>query len=385
MLILTELELYTPRQVIPDAVLVIEGQRIVRGGPAAGLGSIPPSARHLRLPGRRALPGFIDVHTHGLLGKDVFSTELDDVIRLLPRFGVTSFLATTVTLPMEDVLARLRAMDRILQAPPAGARCLGIHLEGNFLSPKRTGMANAAWCQPLTPESFESLQAASGGRIKMVTFAPEEGRAMEMIPYLLERGIIPSLGHSDATYEQAAEAVRLGLAHATHTFNAMSPLHQRAPGVVGAVLALPQITAQLIADGHHVHPGAMRLLLNAKGADGVCLVSDSAPFAALPDGTYPWEGYTLIVKDGTCRLPDGTLAGAHTLLDTGFRTLVGILGLPPSEAAICACEVPARTLGLLGCKGQLLPGCDADLVLLDEDWQVEMTIAGGEIVYRRGG
>ena len=383
MLILTELELYTPRQVIPDAMLVIEGDRIMHAGPANGV-PIPRHAQHLRLPGRRALPGFIDLHTHGLLGKDAFGAELDEVVRLLPRFGVTSFLATTVTLPMDNVLARLRAMDRVLQDPPAGARCLGIHVEGNFLSPKRTGMANAAWCQPLTPEKFESLQEAAGGRIKMVTFAPEEGCAMEMVTYLLKRGIVPSLGHSDATYEQAAEAVHLGLSHATHTFNAMSPLHHRKPGVVGAVLTFPQVTAQLIADGHHVHPGAMRLLLNAKGADGVCLVSDSAPFAALPDGTYPWEGYMLIIKDGTCRLPDGTLAGAHALLDTGFRTLVGTLGLPPSDAAVCAAEVPARTLGLFGHKGQLLPGCEADIVLLDEAWQVEMTITGGEIVYRRG-
>jgi N-acetylglucosamine-6-phosphate deacetylase len=243
---------------------------------------------------------------------------------------------------------------------------------------------------------FASLQAASGGFIRMVTFAPEEGASMQLIPWLLEQGIVPSIGHSNATYEQAAEAVRLGLRHATHTFNAMTPLHHRAPGVVGAVLAFPQVTAQLIADGHHVHPGAMRLLLNAKGLDGVCLVSDSAPFAGLPEGTYPWEGYTLIVMDGTCRLPDGTLAGAHAQLDTGFRNLVDLVGLSPAEAAVCATEVPARSLNISppgegmgvkagvrasGCKGRLLPGCDADVVVMDGMNQVEMSIVGGKIVY----
>jgi N-acetylglucosamine-6-phosphate deacetylase len=287
-------------------------------------------------------------------------------------------------MPMDAVLARLREMDRVLQNPPSGAHCLGIHIEGNFLAPTRTGMANPDWCQPLTPEIFESLQQAAGGRIKMITFAPEEGNAREMIPYLLERNIVPSIGHSDASYEQAAEAIHLGVSHATHTFNAMSPFQHRAPGVVGAVLNSPQVTAQLIADGHHVHPGAMRLLLNAKSVDGVCLVSDSAPFAALPDGTYPWEVYTLIVKDGTCRLPNGTLAGAHALLDTGIRTLVQTLGLSPTEAAVCVTEVPARTLGLLGQKGQLLPGTDADIVIFDEAWEVEMTFVGGEKVYQRG-
>jgi N-acetylglucosamine-6-phosphate deacetylase len=383
MFILTGLDLHSSRQTLSDGTIVIEDNKIIRAGPTTGH-SLPRDAQLLILPGRHALPGLIDVHTHGLLGKDAFSAELADVIRLLPRFGVTSFLATTVTMPMEDVFTRLREMDRVLQNPPPGAHCLGIHIEGNFLSPKRTGMANPNWCQPLTPQLFEFLQQAADGRIRMVTFAPEEGNAQEMIPYLLQRGIVPSIGHSDASYEQAAEVIRLGVSHATHTFNAMSPFHHRAPGVVGAVLAFPQITAQLIADGHHVHPGAMRLLLNAKSVDGVCLVSDSAPFAALPDGTYPWEGYTLIVKNGTCRLPDGTLAGAHALLDTGFRTLVQTLGLSPAEAIICATEVPARTLGLLGQKGQLLPGTDADIVIFDEAWEVEMTFVGGEMVYQRG-
>ena len=382
MLILSGLELYTPRQVIPDAVLVMEAGRIVRAGPVTEA-DFTHGVPGLHLPGRRVFPGLIDVHTHGLLGRDAFSTELAEVIQLLPRFGVTSFLATTVTLPMDDVLARLHQMVRVLQDPPVGARCLGIHVEGNFLSPKRTGMANATWCQPLTPEIFETLQEAAGGNIKMITFAPEEGSALEMIPYLLEREIIPSLGHSDATYEQAAQAIHLGISHVTHTFNAMSPLHQRAPGVVGATLNYPQVTAQLIADGHHVHPGAMRLLFNTKGIDGVCLVSDSSPLAGLADGTYPWEGYTLIVKDGTCRLPGGTLAGSHALLDTGFRNLIETMGLPPGEAAVCATEVPARSLGLLGHKGQLLPGGEADCTVFDESWQVEMAVVGGEIVYKR--
>ena len=379
MLALTEIEVYTPRQVFADAVLLIDGDKIAACWPAAGV-PLPDAARGLSLSSRKAFPGLIDLHTHGLLGRDAFSTELAEVIRLLPRFGVTCFLATTVTLPLDDVHTRLREMAEVLRHPPKGARCPGIHLEGNFLSPKRIGMANAAWTQPLTREIFESLQEAAGGLITIVTFAPEEGTAMQMIPNLLDRGVIPAIGHSDATYEQAAEAIRLGLNHATHTFNAMPPFHHRAPGVIGAVMAFPQVSAELIADGHHVHPGAMRALLNAKGPQGVCLVSDSAPCAALPDGEYPWEAYTLIIKDGTCRLPNGTLAGAHALMDTGFRNLISRLGLSPSEASICASEVPARRLGLESHKGRLLPGYDADVVVMDEEFQVEMTIVDGEIV-----
>jgi N-acetylglucosamine-6-phosphate deacetylase len=158
------------------------------------------------------------------------------------------------------------------------------------------------------------------------------------------------------------------------------------------VLAFPQIIAQLIADGHHVHTGAMRALLNAKSVEGVCLVSDSAPFAGLPAGQYEWEGYTVILDGHTCRTPEGNLAGAYALIDTGFRTLIHSLGLTPSEASICSSEVPARVLGLpplpkgerLGvrAKGRLLPGCDADVVVVDGEFRVEMTIVGGEIFYQ---
>lgn len=392
MLALTELELYTPRQVFPNGTLLLDGDKIVTAGPDAGL-PIPRQARRLSLPGRKAFPGFIDLHTHGLLGKDAFSRDLAEVIRLLPRFGVTSFLATTVTLPMPETYARLKEMAEVLKAPPSGANCLGIHLEGPHLSPKRTGMAKPNWTRPLTREEFDSLQEAAAGHIKMITFAPEEGDSLKLIPYLLEQGVVASIGHSDAPYELVAEAVNLGLGHATHTFNAMPPFHHREPGVIGAVLAFPEITAQLIADGHHVHPGAMRALLNAKGSERVCLVSDSAPFAGLPAGKYEWEGYTVIIDGQTCRTPQGNLAGAYALLDTGFRTLIQSLGLTPSEAAICASEVPARALGfsplpagegpgVRSHKGRLLPGYDADVVVLDEDYQVEMTIVGGEIVYQ---
>ncbi len=380
MLVLTDIELYTPRQVISDAVLVIDKDKVIAAGPRSRV-PLPHAAKILNMHGKKALPGFMDIHTHGLLGKDAFSAELADVIQMLPRFGVTSFLATTFTLPMKDVYPRLQQMSEVLKDPPEGAECLGIHIEGNFLSPARTGMANPAWCESLTRTRFNSLQKAAGGHIKMVTFAPEEGQAMRLIPWLLEQSIIPSIGHSDATYEQTAEAVHLGLGLSTHTFNAMSPLHHRSPGVVGAVLAFPQITAQLIADGHHIHAGAMRALINAKGSTGVCLISDSAPFAALPEGTYQWEGYTLIVKDGTCRLPDGTLAGAYTLSDTGFRNLLDLVGLTPSEASVCSSEVPANTLHLSDRKGCLLAGHDADVIILDHGWKVNSTIRGERVLW----
>lgn len=381
MIALTEIELYTPYQVLPRATLLIEGSQ-VRACGATGEVAIPQDAEILALPGLKAFPGFIDLHIHGLLGNDAMGADLAEVIRALPRFGVTSFLATTVTLPIEEVYARLEAMAAVLEDPPLGATCLGIHLEGPHLSPKRAGMATAAWFHSLTWEEFEAMQGAAHGHIRMITFAPEEADSMRLIPTLRKHGVIPAIGHSDATYEQVAEAVKLGLAHASHTFNAMSPFHHRAPGVVGAVMAFPEITAELIADGHHVHPGAMRALFNAKGVEGVCLISDASPFAALPDGEYRWKEYTILIREGTSRLPDSTLAGAHALMDTGFRHLIQLVGLTPSQASVCASFVPARVLGLTERKGRLEAGFDADIVLLDEEYRPRLTMIGERILWR---
>jgi N-acetylglucosamine-6-phosphate deacetylase len=329
----------------------------------------------------QAFPGIFDLHTHGLLGYHAFGPGLAEVIRRLPRYGVTSFLATTVTLPLAQVKRKLAEMAQVLADPPTGARCLGIHLEGPHISPNRTGLANPAWTLPLTRSGFDELQEAASGYIKMITFAPEQGEALHLIPYLLEQGVIPSIGHSDANYEQVAEARELGLRHATHTFNAMKPFHHRAPGVIGAVMAYPEITAELIADGHHVHAGAMRALFNAKGAQGICLVSDSAPFAGLPPGEYMWEGYSITVDGNTCRTPEGHLAGSYALLDASLRNLVELVGLTPNEAVTCASVVPAREMGMEDRKGRLLAGYDADLVIVDRFFNVHMVIGEGRILY----
>lgn len=380
MIALTGIDLYTPRQLISDAVLLIEGEKIYAVGSGDEV-AVPPKATVIPLSGKKVFPGFIDLHTHGLLGLDAMSADLASVIQQFPRYGVTSFMATTITLPMEEIYTRLQFMAEVLADPPAGATCLGIHLEGPHLSTRRPGMATAEWFHALDRAEFDSLQQAACGNIHMITFAPEEGKAMDLIPYLISQKVIPVIGHSDASYEQVELAVSLGLAHATHTFNAMNPFHHRAPGVIGAVMALDPLVAELIVDGYHVHPGAMKALLKAKGVDGVCLVSDSAPFAALPDGEYIWKDYTLVIQDGTCRLPDGTLAGAHALMDSGFRNLIRLVGLSPSQAAICASEVPAHAIGLGKSKGQLLPGYDADLVVMDESYSPCLTMVSGRIAW----
>ncbi|MCK5054935.1 MAG: N-acetylglucosamine-6-phosphate deacetylase [Anaerolineales bacterium] len=382
MVALTNVRILTPLEVIEQGAVVIDSGKISFCGSMQDA-DIPEDMDRLDLTGRIIMPGMIDVHIHGLLGHLAMGEGLSEVIRALPRFGVTSFLATTVTLPEDRILSALKKMKAILEAPPPGAQCLGIHIEGPHLSPKRPGMANPDWFIPLTLDNLREYQLAAGGHIRMITFAPEVSGALNLIPEVLQMGIVPVIGHSDATYEIVEEAVRLGLAHATHTYNAMRPLHHRDPGVVGAVLALPEIVAELIADGHHVHPGAMRVLFNAKGVEGVCLISDAAPFAELPEGTYKWDSYEIIVNGGTCRSPEGILAGAYRLLDHGFRTLIRHVGLKPEQAATSTSLVPARALGIENQKGALLPGMDADIVVLDRNYEVELTFIEGNVAWAK--
>ncbi len=371
---------YTPVEVIAPGVVLIEGNTIMAVG-AAGVTPVPPEAELIEADGMAVVPGLIDVHMHGLMGHDGMGPGLAHVIRALPAFGVTAFLATTLTLPRDETLASLKTMAAVLDTPPPGAQCLGIHLEGPFLSPARPGMATSDWFEPLTWDRFQTFQQTARGHIRMLTFAPEIGEAMACIPRLVEAGVVPVIGHSDATFEQVAQAVQLGLSHATHTFNAMRPLHHREPGVVGAVMYFDDIVAELIADGVHVHPAVMAILLRVKGLEHVALVSDAAPLAGLPDGDYEWEHKPVFVRDGSCRLADGTIAGAHALLDTGVRNLVRLVGLPLEQALVPATRVPAGVLRLR--KGRLSPGYDADVVLLDEALQPVLTIVGGEEVFRR--
>jgi N-acetylglucosamine-6-phosphate deacetylase len=373
---------YTPSEKIDSGAVLISGNKILSAGLANKI-NIPPDARIFDAQGMSIAPGLVDVHTHGLMGHDNMGTGLAEVIRALPAYGVTSFMATTLTLPRSEVVEALETMSEILSSPPPGANCLGIHLEGPHLSPKRPGMATADWVYPLSVDDFQALQKAADGYIKMITFAPEDGNAMETIPVLLAGGVVPVLGHSDATFQQVEQAVRLGLNHATHTYNAMRPLQHREPGAVGGVMYFDEIYAELIGDGVHVHPAAMQILLRVKGLDKVVLISDSAPLAGLPDGEYEWEHKPVLVRQGRCVLPDGTLAGAHELLDTGVRNLVKLLGLPLEKALVPATRTAADSVGARH-KGRIEPGCDADIVILDSEIRPFATFIGGQLVYQRG-
>ncbi len=373
--------LFTPQLVAEDGVVLIEDRRIVAVGPT-DMVAIPPDCEVIDVGGRTIVPGLVDVHIHGLLGYSCMGSEVADVAAALPRFGVTAFCATTITAPVDTVLEALDEMAAAIEQRPRGARILGIHIEGPHLSPRRPGMAKADLQHPLTWEEFARMQKAARGHINMITFAPEEGEAARLIPRLLAEGVVPVLGHSDATFEQVSQWVKLGLSHVTHAFNAMRGFHHREPGTLGAVLLHDALVAQLIADGHHVHPGAMALLWKLKGPSRVALISDAIPYAGMPPGEYAWEGYRLILDGQTSRLPDGTLAGAVTLLNQNIQTLVERVGVPFADALTAATHTPASALGYGTRLGRLAPGYAADLAILEADGRAWQTWVNGEVVFQ---
>jgi N-acetylglucosamine-6-phosphate deacetylase len=372
--------LFTPEEEIGNGAILVEHGKISAVGPRQAL-SVPEETEFLKFPGCSILPGLIDLHLHGLRGFDVSGEGLSQVISALPEYGVTSFLPTTYARPRKEIVRALEIMVSILSAAPPGAQPLGIHMEGPWLSPAQPGMADPRHFYPLTQEDIATFQKIAGGQIRMVTFAPEEGQALLVIPWLVQNGIIPTAGHTDADYETIRQAAALGLNHATHTFNAMRGLHHREPGALGAILDSNEIVGQLIGDGQHVHPTVMRLMIRIKGADRIALVSDATPPAGSPPGVYTWLGYNLHHDGQTSRLENGTLAGSVMPLNDMLRVLVDEARITFSTALKMATIVPARLLEVN--KGELKPGRDADVTVFNDNYQAVLTMVEGKIVFSK--
>lgn len=340
------------------------------------------------------LPGFIDVHIHGSGGADVMDATpeaLETISRFLVRHGVTGFYATTVTASHSATLAAVENAARFIDAAqhgsggdkPIGARILGVHLEGPFISPAHPGAQNPAHVRPPSVEEFGALLEA--GPVRMITLAPEIPGAEAVIEMALEAGVRVVLGHTGATFEQARSAIGAGVSQATHTYNAMTGLHHREPGTVGATLSDDGIYAQLIADGIHVHPAAMRILGRCKGPPRTLLISDAIRAAGMPEGRFEMGRLPVIVKDGACRLEDGTLAGSVLTLDRALQNFMAATGWPLVQAWPVTSLSPAQAMGIENEVGRIRAGARADLTLLDRAGQVAATVAGGRLAYLRDG
>ncbi len=326
------------------------------------------------------VPGLIDLQVNGGFGFDVTAdpTTASALAVKLPTTGVTSFMPTIITSPLEQYPALLRAFKETVHRA-MGANILGVHLEGPFLSPARVGAHNPALLRAPSVDDYDRCMAS--GSVRMVTLAPELPGALALVRHLVARGVVVSAGHSNATYAQAQAGFEAGITWGTHLFNAMSPLGHREPGLAGALVA-SDVTSGLIVDGIHVHSAVVKAAWRAKGADGLTLVTDAMSAAGMPPGEYRLGDRQVFVDDSSARLADGTLAGSILHMDAAVRNVMAYTGCSLADAVRMASTTPARLLGIANRKGRIAPGCDADLVVLDESLHVAMTMVGGAVVHQ---
>ena len=332
------------------------------------------------------VPGYIDIHIHGGGGSDVMDGDYKAINQIAiahSHFGTTSFLPTTMTMSRDKIIRSLRSICEAVKKGTAGAEILGIHMEGPYINPEKKGAQKEDDIKKISIEEFLEFNQASGNLIRLVTIAPEMPGAIDLIKYLHKQGIIASVGHSNATYDQTQAGIQAGLSHVTHTFNAMKGLHHREPGVVGAALTSPELTVEIIADGIHIHPIVLKILTKIKEGEKVVLITDAMRAAGLIDGTYDLGGQEVIVANGQARLKDETLAGSMLTMDKAVKNMVNKVGIQLPKAIQMASFNPARSIGTDDKKGSLDPGKDADIVILNKSLEAEITIVAGKIVYRR--
>jgi N-acetylglucosamine-6-phosphate deacetylase len=357
---------------VPGTVIIVDGRIAeVRRTPSAG--SVP------ELKAAYIAPGLIDLQVNGGYGVEVGEAPgaITYLAERLPTAGVTAFLPTVITSPAAQYARVFDAFDRARNA--TGARPLGLHLEGPFLSPRRAGAHRVRLIETADEGLFEALLAYDG--VRLMTLAPERPGALERICRLREKGLIVSLGHTDATYEEFVAGLDAGATMATHLFNAMSPFTHRAPQAAGAALVDDRVTVGLIADGVHSHPASVELAFRAKGPERIALVSDLMPAAGMPPGRFRFGDQFVNVERGIASLNDGTLAGSVVTLDQAVRNVVHWTDASAADAIRMASEVPARLLDLTD-VGKIAAGYLADLALFDDDLNVLATIVGGKIAFQ---
>ena len=344
--------------------------------------SLPSNSRVVDFVDAILAPGFIDIHVHGGAGHDVMQHDADALTRMERHFaahGVTSYCPTTVTAPLDVTYVALERLGKIDQAPREGdrARPAGLHLEGPFISHAKRGVHPPENLLEPSVELFEKLWQSASGKVALMTVAPELPCAPEMIKAAAERGVCVSLGHSNATLAETERGILAGARHATHTFNAMRPLDHREPGVLGGVLADDRVTADLIADGIHVHPEMVDLFLRAKGPDRAVLITDAISATGMGDGTFRLGNFDVQVSGDLCEY-EGRLAGSVLTLDRAVRNAAQFANWPLQQAIRLATLNPAHVLGRKDI-GILAPGARADMVVLSRSGEVQRTIIGGVV------
>jgi len=374
----------TPSESIEKGVVVFEDGKITAVGQKNRV-KVPRSAKVIDASGKIVAPGFVDIHVHGGKGRDIMDASYEavkEIAKFLVSHGTTSFVPTTISAPRPDLLRTVKAVKTAMEKGTDGAEVLGAHLEGPYINPEKRGAHDADYVRLPSMNEFEEIWEASDHAVRIVTLAPELEGSKMLIQKLRELGTVASIGHSNATYTQTVDAIKHGVRHATHMFNRMSGFDPREPGVVGAVLVHDELTAELICDGIHVHPAAMSLLTRVKGSEKVVLVTDAIRAAGMPDGEYVLSKQRIIVKDGVSRLESGDFAGSTLTMDRAVRNIVKLVGAPLQTAVKMATINPAMVINVDGNKGSLESGKDADIVIIDDEINVYLTIKKGKILYR---
>jgi N-acetylglucosamine-6-phosphate deacetylase len=372
--------IYTEMGVFKNASLEISNGKIK----AIHHDVILNSAKVIKFPSNyHLIPGLIDLHIHGANGHDVMDASFDSlsgISRALAAEGVTGFLATTMSATAEKIEQVLKVVSDYIQtqADHEGAKILGVHLEGPFIAAGKKGAQCSENIISPNLELVKKWLAINDSLIKIMTLAPELPQSLSLIHFLKQHHIIPSIGHTNATYQESMAAIEAGCSHVTHLFNAMSGLHQRDPGAALAALLSDQVNAEIIVDGVHVHPAMVRLALANKQKEKLILVTDAMRAKCLLDGHYELGGQTVEVAKGIPRLADGTLAGSGLKMNHALKNMVKFTGCNLADAIKMAAENPAKILQAFDKKGSISIGKDADLVILDENLEVVLTIIEGQ-------
>lgn len=363
-------------QGLANGVLVEDGLVTWVG---AGKPPTRPDEEMIAGPGELIAPGFIDLQVNGFHGHDAASGRdaIAAMSELLPSTGVTAFLPTLISAPVSAGAEFAAAVAAAAESP--GARVLGAHIEGPFINPSFRGAHERECLAEPTPASVEVIALAHP---RLVTLAPELPGALDAVARLVRAGVVVSAGHTGADFEQGRRAITAGVRFGTHIYNAMPPVHHRRPGIALALLLDPRVSVGLIADGQHIHPAICAQLVRVKDAARIALTTDQTAAAGSPPGRYSLTGRT-VVSDGTVvRLEDGTLAGSAATMDDVVRRMAAIPGMNAARAISMASSVPARVLGERGLGRIRVGGC-ADLVVLDGDLNVRLTMVGGKIRFRK--
>ena len=367
--------------ILPDSI--VEGRALLFDEKIAGLSeTVPEGAEIIDAKGRYVAPGLVDIHIHGYLGEDTSDGSVEGIRKMaegIVKNGVTAWLPTTMTVSYDDLRRAFDAVRALMDKKnnPKGAQIMGVHAEGPFINPSKKGAQAVEYIRPAdAPFLIENSDV-----IRIVTIAPEMPGALDCIREVTEKtSILVSMGHTAANYETAKAGIEAGVRHATHLFNAMTPLNHRDPGVVGASLADDRVSTELIADTFHISSDLFGLVAKVKG-DNLILITDCTRAGGLEDGEYTLGGQPIFVKGIECRLADGTIAGSVLKLNNAIRNMRDHTSLPLEQIVRMASINAARCIGLDKTKGSLEAGKDADIILADENFAVSETIIAGETVW----